>query len=266
MCKVTDILEFNKKFKSEEDCRDYLYQLRWKDGFSCFRCGSDRSVRGRTPTHKTCMSCGYEESITANTSFHRLKIPLIKAFGLTYRLVIPRRGSSGPDLAREYGISRKTAWTFAEKVRQAMVVESQDDSTESSQVTKTVDSIIICGGKKEDTGLQQLSVSLKYSGKPTTSKRRAIKAICNLPTEPSKTTCELHFGKFVKQNKDIDLWNFKTWLTGAHHRCSNKYVQQYLDQYFFRSHHRGQIDTLWHTVMQNLVRTKPASVLSSGLK
>ena len=33
------ILEFQKKFQTEEDCRKRLIELRWPDGFMCPRCG-----------------------------------------------------------------------------------------------------------------------------------------------------------------------------------------------------------------------------------
>ena len=32
-------LEFDRRFNKEQACLDYLFQLRWPDGFDCPRCG-----------------------------------------------------------------------------------------------------------------------------------------------------------------------------------------------------------------------------------
>ncbi len=43
-----DVAEFEARFATERACRDYLFRLRWADGFSCPRCGRDKAwpVRG----------------------------------------------------------------------------------------------------------------------------------------------------------------------------------------------------------------------------
>ena len=38
-----DQLEFESRFASEEACRDYLFALRWPEGFRCPRCGHERA-------------------------------------------------------------------------------------------------------------------------------------------------------------------------------------------------------------------------------
>ena len=34
------LAELEARFSSEAACRDYLFQLRWPDGFRCPRCGA----------------------------------------------------------------------------------------------------------------------------------------------------------------------------------------------------------------------------------
>ena len=38
------IEEFEAKFSSEETCREYLFQLRWPEGFRCPVCGNAASA------------------------------------------------------------------------------------------------------------------------------------------------------------------------------------------------------------------------------
>ena len=37
------IIEFEKLFTSDEACREYIFQLRWPDGFRCSRCANEKA-------------------------------------------------------------------------------------------------------------------------------------------------------------------------------------------------------------------------------
>ncbi|RYG41508.1 MAG: IS1595 family transposase, partial [Chitinophagaceae bacterium] len=67
-----DQLEFIQNFATENDCKEFLYKLKWKNGFVCRRCGNDKFWNGRTRFHARCRGCGYDESLTAHTIFHKL--------------------------------------------------------------------------------------------------------------------------------------------------------------------------------------------------
>ena len=34
-----NILEFRRRFATDEDCRDHLYRIRWPEGPTCDKCG-----------------------------------------------------------------------------------------------------------------------------------------------------------------------------------------------------------------------------------
>ncbi|MHB1629498.1 MAG: transposase [Bacilli bacterium] len=36
------LLDFQSKFRTDDDCRNHLFRLRWPDGFRCPQCGHDR--------------------------------------------------------------------------------------------------------------------------------------------------------------------------------------------------------------------------------
>ena len=62
------ILELDKRFQSEQACREYLFSLRWPDGVRCARCGHGKAwalSRGL----QECAACGLESSVTAGTIF-----------------------------------------------------------------------------------------------------------------------------------------------------------------------------------------------------
>jgi len=60
------------------------------------------------------------ESPTAGTLFHRVRFGVRKAFGIVFEMSATTKGMSSSQVARRYGISRTTAWTFMHKVRNAM--------------------------------------------------------------------------------------------------------------------------------------------------
>ncbi len=72
-----NLLELEAMFSTEEDCRDYLVQLRWPDGFHCPSCGEFTSepsiVRG---VLLRCRSCKHMASVTAGTIFQDTHTPL----------------------------------------------------------------------------------------------------------------------------------------------------------------------------------------------
>ena len=67
--------EFEGRSATEQACREYLMQLRGPGGFTCPRCGGQRSRpcrRGRP----RCGECDYQASVTASTIFQDTRLPL----------------------------------------------------------------------------------------------------------------------------------------------------------------------------------------------
>lgn len=114
------IQQFNKFFKDEDDCKQYLFDIKWKDGYKCCKCGGTKSYKGKTRFHLRCQVCMYDESVTANTVFHKLKLPLLKVFGMSFRIAVKKKGMSTTELAKEFGINQKSFWLFKRKAQESM--------------------------------------------------------------------------------------------------------------------------------------------------
>jgi hypothetical protein len=120
MFKGINAIEFSKKFTSNEDCYNYLMTIKWRKGYQCSKCGGSDSYKGRTYYYRRCKQCGYDESVTANTIFHGMKMPVLKAFHMIFRLTAKKKGMSTVELGTEVGVEQKTAWLFKRKVQAAM--------------------------------------------------------------------------------------------------------------------------------------------------
>lgn len=64
---------------SDYECREYLASIRWKNGFTCPRCGCAEAWKTKEVKYK-CKKCGYKMSVTAGTIFQDSHTPLEKWF------------------------------------------------------------------------------------------------------------------------------------------------------------------------------------------
>ena len=115
------LLELERRFGTEQACREYLFHLRFPDGFRCPRCGGDKSwplQSGRIQ----CAGCGYQLSATSGTVFQDSRTPLTVWFRAMWWLTSQKNGVSAIALQRVLGWgSYQTAWTCLHKLRRAMI-------------------------------------------------------------------------------------------------------------------------------------------------
>lgn len=120
------LLELERRFSTEAACRQYLFRLRWPDGFVCARCGSTQAwpmARGRW----LCRGCRYQAAVTAGTIFHDSHLPLTTWFRALWYVTTPKPGVSALGLQRVLGLgSYRTAWALLHKLRRAMVRPGRD--------------------------------------------------------------------------------------------------------------------------------------------
>ena len=105
---------------NEEQCRAYLEGLRWPEGVTCPRCGSEKISRIKTRGQLDCDSCRYRFSVTAGTIFHNTHLPLWKWLVTVYFIVGAKKTISADRLKDYIGVSYKTAWYLRRRIRTAL--------------------------------------------------------------------------------------------------------------------------------------------------
>lgn len=137
------MMEFEQRFASEEACREYIFQLRWPDGFRCPRCAHERAwITSRKLYH--CTQCGYETSITAGTIFQDTRHSLYLWFRLIWYVVSQKNGVSALGLQRALGLKRyETIWIMLHRLRIAMIRPGRERLSGNVEVDETY-----IGGKK----------------------------------------------------------------------------------------------------------------------
>ena len=131
------MMEFESRFATEDACREYLFKLRWPNGFRCPRCQGVRSwltERGLL----VCSVCGYHASLRAGTIFQGSHKPLKMWFQAMWWVTSQKTGASALGLQRVLGLgSYQTAWTWLHKLRRAMVRPGRDRLTGTVEVDET---------------------------------------------------------------------------------------------------------------------------------
>ena len=115
------LLELETRFSTDNDCRAYLVNLRWPEGFVCPTCqGTKFWLTARGLYH--CTECKRQHSVTAGTIFHRARIPLRLWFRAIWHVTNQKYGANALGMKRIMGLgSYQTAWEWLHKLRRAMV-------------------------------------------------------------------------------------------------------------------------------------------------
>jgi hypothetical protein len=114
------LLEFQKRFETEESCLDYLEKLRWRNGFHCPNCSHDVGYRIVFRRLIQCAVCRHQSSVTAGTVFHKTRTPLRHWFWIMYMMSHDKGGTAALRLAQQLGMHYSTVWHIVQKVRYAM--------------------------------------------------------------------------------------------------------------------------------------------------
>jgi transposase-like protein len=268
-----DLLEFEARFSTEAACREYLFQLRWPDGFRCPRCGG-RKTWPLAGVLLQCSGCNYQSSVTAGTIFQDTRKPLTVWFRAVWWVTTQKNGASAMGLQRVLGLkSYKTAWTWLHKLRRAMVRPDRDRLTGRVEVDETYLGGLEAGVRGRQTEAKALIVVAAQEDGPGIGRirmRRITDASAEslvpfvrdsveagsvvhtdgwlgyLPLEGKGYDHQITFLKGKKKtpselmprvHRVISL--LKRWLMGTHQgSVSLEHLDYYLDEFTFRFNRR----------------------------
>lgn len=109
--------EFQKRFSTEDNCRKFLFEERFPEGFVCPKCGGREYYEIRTRYVCQCKYCRRQTSVTAGTVMHRTHLPLTVWFWAMYLCATDKRGVSAKGLARQLEITYESAIFSIEESR-----------------------------------------------------------------------------------------------------------------------------------------------------
>ncbi|MGC4084756.1 MAG: IS1595 family transposase [Vicinamibacterales bacterium] len=119
----TTLLEVIRYFENFENCRDFLVSLRWPDGkVTCPQCGSEHVTYLAKARQWKCYAKHSRPKFTLKTGtiFEDSPLPLDKWLVALWLVVNSRNGVSSCGIARTLGITQKSAWFMAHRLRFAL--------------------------------------------------------------------------------------------------------------------------------------------------
>jgi transposase-like protein len=291
------ILELERRFASDEACREYLFQLRWPDGFACPRCQGDSAwaaSRGRL----VCGACRHQTSVTAGTIFQDTRTPLVVWFRAIWYVTSQKNGTSASSIQRILGLrSYQTAWTWMHKLRRAMVRPARDKLHGRVEVDETfvggedpkkgtwVDrkAVVVIAAEEDGPGIGRIRLTSISS--PT---RYNLHGFAQATIEPGSVVhtdgCTAWRGlkafgykhkrtvllKKTDKNAAIRLLPrvhrvaslLKRWLLGTHQGAVEpEHLDYYLDEFAFRFNRRTSRSRgkLFYRLLQQAVEIPPTT-------
>ncbi|MGD1052611.1 MAG: IS1595 family transposase [Candidatus Dormibacteria bacterium] len=275
----TTLLAAARYFEDEGVCRDFLAALRWPNGVTCIACRSENVGFIRTRSLWRCRACRKEFSVKKGTIFEDSAIPLSKWLPAIWLYSAGKKGRSSHQLARDLGVTQKTAWFMGHRIRLALETDPVAPLSGEVEADET-----FMGGKEKFKhadkrrpqpwgplgkvavmGLLERHGEVRAKMVPTRH-GKVLKAEVRQNVAPGTTlyTDQLasykglgaeyvhhvidHSERYVEghihTNGIENFWSlFKRMIYGTHHSVEPEHLDRYLAEATYRFNSRGDTDT-----------------------
>ncbi len=136
---TVSLYQLFQRFPDEESARQYFERNRWAGEVSCPHCGSlsVAEVKNHKPMPYRCRDCRQHFSVRTGTVLAESRLPLHKWLMAIYMMTTARKGIPSTQMARELGITQKSAWFLAQRIRETWLASSGNDMGDHVQVDET---------------------------------------------------------------------------------------------------------------------------------
>ncbi|MEA2561399.1 MAG: hypothetical protein QOH06_2903 [Acidobacteriota bacterium] len=114
------LVEAIKFFADPDVSLAFVAKLRWSNGITCPRCGAGETSFLSTRRVWKCKGCKKQFSVKVGTIFEDSPIGLDKWLPALWMVVNCKNGISSYEMARDLGVTQKTAWFMNHRIRLAV--------------------------------------------------------------------------------------------------------------------------------------------------
>jgi len=120
--KGLSMVEFMRRYGTQEKCHAAVVAQRWPDGFVCPECGESRhcTFERKGLMYWQCSACREQTAVLCGTVFESTKLPLTTWFLAMHLLTQAKNNVSALELKRHLGVRYKSAWLLKHKLVQMM--------------------------------------------------------------------------------------------------------------------------------------------------
>lgn len=142
------LYEFFQRFPNEEAARKFFESNRWADGVVCPHCGSlsVSECKDHKPMAYRCRDCRQHFSVRTRTVLAESRLPLQKWLMAIYMMTTARKGIPSTQVARELGITQKSAWFLCQRIRETWLAKSGSVDPDMGPIVEVDETYI--GGKE----------------------------------------------------------------------------------------------------------------------
>lgn len=126
------LYDFFRKFPDEQSARAFFEAKRWSNGKCCPHCGSLGVVecKDQKPMPYRCKDCRKHFSVRTGTTLEESRLPLQKWLMAIYMMTTAHKGTPSTQMARELGITQKSAWFLAHRIRESWMAANKPDDND----------------------------------------------------------------------------------------------------------------------------------------
>jgi transposase-like protein/Zn ribbon nucleic-acid-binding protein len=288
--------EFVERFNTEKQCREYLYNLRWQDGFVCPKCSHNKNWAVGDVLYE-CAACGHQTSVIAGTIFQDTRSPLSDWFTAIWWITTQKNGASAQGLQQLLGLKTyNAAWAWLHKIRTAMVFAERTKLSGRVEVDETYLGGEDVGGTRGRGAGKKTLIIAAVEVKGRIYGRVRLRMINAASAKSLHTFIEDHIEK--GSTLVTDAWSgysgiaekgykreifkqteatfqeemlphvhtvislLKRWLLGTHQGAVKKsHLQAYLEEYTFRFNRRNAAKRglLFYRLLENAMKVAPTT-------
>jgi transposase-like protein len=264
------------QFKDASSARTYLEGVRWPHGPVCPHCGSiskdHYALAGEAHREGLwkCKDCREQFTVTVGTVFERSKIGLHVWLQAVYLLCSSKKGMSAHQLHRTLGVTYKTAWFMAHRIREAMTQGFTGPLGSGGGQVEADETYI--GNKRKPTGRGKSHKRAVFALVERHGKARSFH-VSNVTGKTLKPILQKHVAKGIDLMTDqatvypgiAKYWShssvnhskeeyvrgdvhtntvegyfsiLKRGIIGTYHHVSEAHLQRYCHEFDFRYNHR----------------------------
>jgi IS1 family transposase len=264
---------FDKRFPTEESCREALRDARWANGVRCPKCDTDKVYALKAkPFYWLCRACGnYRFSVISGTIFENTKKPLKIWFKVAYLMLVAKKSRSALEIHRtifgeESGSDYHTTWYMCTRLRAAMRNKEWGKLMGVVEVDETY-----IGGKDRNrhwgkksaqrrkaagprTGLEKAGASVGYGKVGVIGAiERKGNVVCKIIGDADAETLSGFVRKTVSEKVDLVATDENPSYNYIDRRIDHQAVKHGAGEYVRGEVHTNNIESFWSLLKRGVI-------------